>query len=249
MLEFSSFSEEFDRGQEAFVQLGRPEKIEGIGGILKIPSPREVVKRTNSNQPLYSYEGHDTFCKHLAARLLEEYFKKTGRYKSEHIPKPLGSFNGGYYYEYAVGGEGWPTSVYTPSYGQEVSVTAEEWGEFTNGFNLYGFSVDHDTANSSDGRIGKNVIFEEWDESYRDTFKLHERWKRIDFGQASMPFNYERFQSEIQRSRIDLTKALGEEKYIMLCLSGNFVKNHVLSRKAEEIFAESVLRFRKSMVK
>lgn len=240
-----------DYGQEAYVSKGNLNHIEGIGGILDSEKPITVARRIGWNNPVYDFEGHDVFCRHLASRLLDEYFVKTGRYSRNHIPIPFGSFNGanaGYYYEFIEGSEGFPLVIPDEDYHQ-IEVRIDDWNSFIGSFNSFGFDAGRDIADPIDGRTGKNVIFCGWDmNKVYETGRLHSNWRRIDFGTASYSLDFERFAKGLERDRSDLTKVLGDY-YKLVFLTGKYSQfNQNLTEDENHVLEMLVLRFRREKI-
>jgi len=226
-------------GQEARAFKGNPTEIEGMPIIKSNPTsmivrkPMVVVKRVDWEDPIYDYQGHDLFCIHLAAKLLEELFLKEGKYKTEHIPIPLGSFNdkkAGYYYEYVKGSEGFPFELQGDAdvdY-RQIPVEIKEWIEFKGPFNDFGFSMESDIADAVNATNGKNIIMSEYStkelyEGYEKnkTYTLHPFWKRIDFGRSSFLFNYEIFEAEMLNNQTYLLREMGQN-YRLALLSAKY---------------------------
>jgi len=209
-------------GQEARAFKGNPTEIEGMPIIKSNPTsmivrkPMVIVKRVDWEEPIYDYQGHDLFCRHLTARLLEELFLKEGKYQTEHIPIPLGSFNdkkAGYYYEFVEGSEAFPSDMYP-----------DEWNSFVGLFYSFGFDVSHDTTEAGDGRVSKNVIlgFPGWNIKDKDGGRIpHSNWKRIDFGRSSFLFNYEKFEAEMLNNETYLSREMGQN-YRLALLSAKY---------------------------
>jgi len=204
-------------GQEAQVYRGKLREISGIGGVIEYKIPFDVAKRKDINNPISEFDGHDLFCKHLVLSLLDKNFIKRGIYQHHHIPLPLGSFNGGYYYEFAEGIEGFPLEYIDTENDYRITpVQISEWYKFYGLFDSVGFNVGADITDPNDGRSGKNMVFLPWTINY-ETEGLHPFWKRIDVGSASLPFNYEKFEKNIQELRPNLN-----EDFITINLAAKF---------------------------
>lgn len=236
---------EIGSGQEAYVLKGN---ITKLGGIVRIRAkkPVSVAKRINHNR-VSRYGGHILFCKHLAARILEEFFLKNDEYGREHIPIPVGSFNAGYHYEFVEGSEGFPLVIFDGY--RDILIEIEEWNPFVNLFNSFGFGVGSDVADAVDGRTGKNVIFSAWDiNKVYQTKRLHSGWKRIDFGSASCPFDYERFEKQMLKRKKELTSLINEDYSLgLLCGKYCFLKGDLAERESKK-FNELLIRFLKNYV-
>jgi len=235
---------EIGDGQEAFALKGEISECEGLGGIVAYCKPLVVTKRINWNKPINEHEGHDLFCKNLALKLLEKFFIREGKYKTEHIPVPIGSFNGGYYYLFVEGSEGFPLEIIDDDF-RRVPVEIEGWDVFTGLFNSFGFSVERDIADALDGRTGKNIIFSEWDmkEVYR-TGKLHKNWKRIDFGSVSCPFDYSKFQRTMLERGTELISKMKEDYSLAFLAAQYYLLNQKLPSVQLSELEKRALEFR-----
>src|SRR3989344_1060029 len=212
---------EIGSGQEAYVLKGEVDEVEGIGGIIKLERPIVAAKRISWGKPIFEYQGHDMYCKNLVLKIFDELFLRKGNYTVSHIPMPLGSFNGGHYYSYVEGSEGFPLEVNDEDY-NSVPVQIDEWNKFTGSFNEFGFHVGDDIAEAVDGRIGKNMIMMPWDmnEVYL-TGRLHKNWKRIDFGNVSLRFDYDRFLETMHNNKIKLKQQMGQD-YLLALIAAKY---------------------------
>jgi len=100
MTDDENWWQEVGSGQEACVLKGNLKEIDGI---IKSEKLISVAKRVNWNKLIHDYEGHDLFCKHLTLSLIDKLFLIEGKYCHSHIPAPVGSFSGGYYYKFVEG--------------------------------------------------------------------------------------------------------------------------------------------------
>jgi len=224
--------EEIGDGDEAIAYKGVVDSIEGIGGIIKLNTPRLIVKRVNHSS-YFEWEGHDIFSRHLAAKIIEAYCIKSGKYHHEHIPVPLGSFSGGYYYDFVDGFEDWDTE-------REI----EEKNEFVGWLSGFGFPMWEDTSCWSGGGSGKNVIFSR----YSKEGKLPSDWKRIDFGINSLHFDYKKFESEMTDMKGEFKRIIGEENYFLAFLSGKYgcFERNKMCKEEKDYLEGLVIEFRKS---
>jgi hypothetical protein len=231
-------------GQEAEVFKGRIKVIEGLDSFLSVTHTPVIAKRVNWNKKDKQL-GHRLFCKHLSAYILDSLFLNQQRYSNSHIPLPMGSFETGYYYQFSEGVDGFPLEIMNENYSY-FPVQIKDWNPFVELFNLFGFEVHTDTADVSDGRNGKNVVFEKWDinEVY-DTGCLHNRWKRIDFGSISMPFHPEIFQKRMSEKQREITGCIGNENYHLASLSIDYFLNNNLKKDDLNKFLHLVNKFRK----
>jgi hypothetical protein len=254
-------------GEEADAFKGGPAEIEGMPIIEENPTsiilrkPMFVVKRINWGTPIRPYQGHDLFFKHLVARLLEELFLKEGKYSNQHIPIPLGSFNNtheaGYYYKYAEGSEGFPFELQGDKdvdY-RQISVDIKELNSFFGLFNDFGFSVENDIADATNGKIGKNIIMSEYStkELYR-TYTLHPLWKRIDFGSKSCPFDYDKFVKEMTQRESELKVKMGKNYSLALSSAeyyhtfGTMTEDEFKKFVEDKVFGKEILNLRRRYI-
>jgi hypothetical protein len=205
-------------GQEAQAFRGKISDIEGVGGVLHAPKPVDAVKRVNWCKT----GGEKVYFKNAVLSILDEYHVRSGNYTYPHIPDPLGSFEGGYYYRFVEGNEGFPNSLQNDSNRYEP-VEKKEWNRFVGLFNMAGFGVNHDVSDADDARSGKNIIMGEFNfGSVYETFTLPKEWKRIDFGTMSCPGNPDEFSSYIRENDVELGKTMGY-KHDLLKLAGKKV--------------------------
>jgi len=238
-------------GDEAIAYKGNPESLEGFGGTLELIKPRTVVKRTNITGTPEDWEGPDIFCRNLTASILDNYFIKKDIYSTEHIPLPLGSFKGGYYYEFAEGSEGWPTTFINKDYNRTL-IDIKENIVFINHMNSYGFNIWGDTCDALDTSSGKNVIFETWNAETSLKFgELPSCWKRIDFGSRSCPFNYETFKKRTKGKKSELESVIGTSLYKLLILAGKYgdytARQEISDREISELETRA-LNFRRGFL-
>jgi hypothetical protein len=221
-----------------------------------------VVKRVNWDAPIYPYQGHDLFCKHLVAKLLEELFLKESNYSNQHIPIPLGSFNtiheAGYYYKYVDGSEGFPFELQGDKDDnfRQVHVEIKEWGDFVGLFNDFGFSVENDIADANNARIGKNVIMSKYSTKkiYREyeknkTYTLHARWKRIDFGSTSCPFDYEKFIKEMTQRKSELEVKMSRNYSLALLSAEYYHTCGTMTENELKNFGKEILNLRRRYIR
>ena len=204
------------RGQEAESFVGETQEFTGIGGIIRSQKPLRVIKRVSWDKS-NPYIGNKVFSRNLTAYLIDEFFRTTGKYKSPHIPLPLGSFDYGYYYEFAEGNESF-----------QWSSEIEGWHSFVDRFNLFGFEVNSDTSDNDGGGCGKNVIYRDnWAKSkeYWENNKLNSGWQRIDFGDMSLPFRINYFRNEIENRKEEIIESIGRKNFRIAFLSAEYSIN------------------------
>jgi hypothetical protein len=217
---------EIGDGDEAFAFKGEIGSVEGLGGIVRLRKKISVVKRIG-HKGYFSWQGHDVFCRNLAAKLLDYYFLKRKKYAREHVPLPLGSFNNenesGYYYEFVPGKEGWDRPE------------LEELSSFIDCMTSFGFGVSEDIFADSGG--GKNIIFQEGN-----------LWKRIDYGTRSCPYNYECFEKQSGDEKKKIERAVGKKNYKTMALAaryGDFRERNMMKPEDIDKLIIGVFSFRK----
>lgn len=164
---------------------------------------------------------------HLIAKLLDEFFRKTGKYAHEHILPPLIPDGRTYYYIYGEGSE-----IMWEEPGPFVlRGELEEFNEFSDAFSMAGFNMSADLAEVEDGRAGKNIIIQGWDgkiseEAYQEAmetgwgiFTMPPTWYRIDLDARSCPLDSEKLHNFLTQNAEQLHQVLGERKYRLIVLS------------------------------
>lgn len=208
-------------GEEAQVFRGTLDVIGGIGGSVCYENPIDVAKRVNF--PASSgYSGNDLFCRHLVFKILENFFiRRLKKYHQMHIPVPLGSYKYGYYYRFVIGSEGFPSEFLDDNLNR-VLVNLEEENAFRNCFNDFGIDLGKDTLDSNDGSR-KNIIAADYNikKLYR-TGRISTEWKRIDFGERSCLFDYDKFLEEMSKRKEEF-KAM--DCYALALLAGKYFAN------------------------
>lgn len=184
-----------------------------------------------------------SFYRHLACKLLEEFFISKGVYQHHHIPIPLAWGDNKYYYIFSEGLSHYPTEVH----GQRIIL--EEWDEFVGSFRKAGFWADKDTIWEGDEGISNNIILDYSISGIEDLTELRSvSWYRIDFEFSSLPsplkgafIQNARWNNFIEESAEELQRQLGQWKFELLeiCISAlqNFGKlTPGVKRRFEELF-------------
>ncbi len=100
----------------------------------------------------------------------------------------------------------------------------DEWIEFSNAFSQTGFSVTADVADPENSDISKNVIHETSGRQFIKN-RLSRDWKRIDFGDISLPVDYKCFKDFIFSNQDSLTDVLGVERHQMISLCALYLNS------------------------
>jgi len=159
-----------------------------------------------------------TFYRHLAAKLLGEYFISRGVYRTEHIPALIARGEGCYYYLYSEGLSHYPLEVR----GKDIELA--EWDEFNAAFKEAGFFTDIDITLGDNAELSNNIIL---NYSLSDAVLLAPNeltsWKRIDFAFSSLPsplkgalISNELWSSFLEKHSLDLERRLGSAKFELL---------------------------------
>jgi hypothetical protein len=202
-------------GDEANITVQLRTKFPGIGGAIFTYQALPVAYRTEFD---YSPQcGHRIFYKHAVIKKLEDFFFMKGSYRYPHITRPLGSTDDSYIYEWAFGTDGFPWE-YVENDGSRIYLDLEEWDCFIGVFNEAGIDLAIDCSDPNDGRISKNVIHQLIFSSSNNLRSLNRIWKRVDFGERSIRFNYgklERYLSD-NRREIGVNLSPGRLEFLQL---------------------------------
>ncbi len=193
-------AEALERSVSSWLDCGLPyATVSEISGI-KLRRPLTVVKK--ETRP-------STFYRHLACKLLEEYFIKKGIYKQGHIPVPVTQGETAYYYIFAEGVDHYRIEF------RERGLILEEWDEFVAAFREAGFFPGWDTSRGDDGEFLNNIVFDITGDGHS--------WYRIDFEFLSFPSPAEGafvqnklWQDFLEKNGEDLRREIGEWKYRLL---------------------------------
>jgi len=219
---------EIGSGGEACCQKGNPNELEGIGGTLKVEKPLAAVKRVN-HMSTSQIVGEGLFLKHLCAKILDDHFVAEGVYDTSHVTSPLGSFPGGYYYEYAVGSDGF--------YWEDTELSG--YIKFTNNLSNAGISVGDDTTDVDDARWSKNIVHDSGHPA---------NWKRIDFGGSSCPTRAEKFKTFLE-SNPQLEQKMGWKHELLTLAGRKSILQETLKPPEEERLTSLSRKYRESILK
>jgi len=124
-------------------------------------------------------------------------------------------------YEWAFGGEGFPWVV--SEYGERRSRSDwRDWNQFVDQFHKVGIDLGADVAESDDANVSKNIIHQ-FPTDYPHDGDLNPIWKRIDFGPASAPMDYEKIMRFLVDNRESLIDVLRGERYRMMVLATKYL--------------------------
>lgn len=213
-------------GGEAAVTVYLLNKLPGIGGTIRTHEGVVTAVRVEHNPAPGS--GHVMFLRHMLVKKFEDYFFRNKIYKYAHIPRPLGSISRqddkpfeAYLYEWAFGNEGFPWEV-SEYGGGKLPVRLRDWNQFVDQFHQVGIDLGADVADSSDAKVSKNIIHQ-FPFDYPHDGELNPIWKRIDFGPASAPMDYEGIMRFLCDNRESLITVLRGERYQMMVLATKYL--------------------------
>jgi len=193
-----------------------------------------------------------TFYRHLACKLLGDYFLSIGVYEAEHIPPLIIWGNECYYYLYSEGLSHYPLEVR----GREIKLA--EWGEFNTAFREAGFFPDMDITKGKKAELSNNIIL---DYSLEEAVLLEPEelnsWKRIDFEFSSFPsplkgalIHNELWDIFLAIHSENLQQQLGYEKFELLNICIIALKNlGKLSKSQEQIFKTLFFQYQKELLR
>jgi len=211
-------------GSEAEVSVELRTEFPGIGGNISTLQSIATALRTEFN----TNSGHNRFFLHTIIKKLEDYFFKKGVYNYSHVPRPLGSTEKAYIYEWAFGTEGLPWYYQDKDYNQ-CPVMLKEWNEFVGAFNSVGIDLSIDCTDADDGRFSKNIIYQMSMRSFEPV--LSPLWKRIDFGPKSVRIKYDILWKFLKDNETDLRKCLRCERYELLLLATKYCMQGSLDKE------------------
>jgi hypothetical protein len=176
-------------GDEAHIAVQLRREYPGIGGVVLTYQSLAVALRAEYVRSPDS--GHKMFYKHSIIKKLEDFFFKRGVYGYAHVTRPLGSTEDSYIYEWAFGIDSFPWEYIEPG-GERTYVQLDEWDRFVTAFSTAGIDMTMDCTDPDDGRISKNIVHQlALPHIYQS--ELNRIWKRVDFGDRSIKFDYPKF--------------------------------------------------------
>ncbi len=214
-------------GGEATVDVELRNEFPGLGGT--ILTRDGVICALREEREAMPKAGHKTFLRHMIVKKLEDYFYRLpDSYAFSHIPRPLGSISKesgspyeAYIYQWVFGSEGFPWEI-SDQHGDRKPIQLEDWNTFVSRFNDAGIDVGYDVTDADNGRISKNIIHM-FPSNYMVDETLPPIWKRIDFGNRSLDFNFEKLQKFISDNRSRLTEVLRFDRYEMVRLAVQYL--------------------------
>lgn len=211
-------------GSEALVKIQRRTCFPGMGGM--ITTEQTVVTALRIPWSATPDNGIRSFLRHALIKKLDDYFLLRGKYLSQHVTRPLGSFGAneketGYLYEWVKGMEGFPWEYYQND-GSKSPVSLKEWGEFIGEFHKAGIDMQMDISDPDNGMISKNIIHQLF--KYNET-DLSPIWIRIDFGPNSISIDPDKLKEFLNKKRASLIKTLGQNRYDLMTLAWKFLYN------------------------
>jgi hypothetical protein len=231
-------------GDEANITVQLRTKFPGIGGAIFTYQALPVAFRTDFD---YSPQcGHRIFYKHAVIKKLEDYFFMKGVYRYPHITRPLGSTDDSYIYEWAFGTDGFPWE-YVDNDGTRIYLELEEWDRFVGAFNEAGIDLAVDCSDPNDGRISKNLIHQLCLSQTNNLRSLNRIWKRVDFGERSIRFNYGKLERYLTENKLELGANLSPGRVEFLNLACQYLNpEHHIKEKDLGKLEQMTLDYRAS---
>ena len=226
-------------GGEACIEVQLRREFPGIGGVLYTYQSLAVALRKEESGT--SGCGHRAFLRHAFIKTLEDYFLIKDVYGYAHITNPLGSTAEGYIYEWAFGIEGFSWD-FVEGDGRKSPIQLEEWEQFISAFTGAGIEMDIDCTNPDNGRISQNVVHQ-LAMPYTSHRKLNQMWKRIDFGERSIKFDYDRLERYLADNQE--TKATLKGRFDFLQMALRYLTGN-LKAGEEKRFEQLTLAYRSS---
>lgn len=216
--EIVEFLFEGGSGSEAKIRVELRTKFRGIGGTLITHEGVASALRIDLNPTPQS--GHKIFLKHVIAKKLDDYFYRKGIYKFSHIPRSLGSISQdkepfeAYIYEWVFG---------TDRFSWDI--VPRDWDVFKMNFIKAGINVGDDCTSFDNQNISQNIILQ-----HGRPVKMKGKrmwsclWKRIDFGDRSLPIDYEKLKRFLAKNERDLIKTIRTERFVMVWLAIQYIQ-------------------------
>jgi hypothetical protein len=213
-------------GGEAAVAVYLLNKLPGVGGTIRTQEGVVTAVRVEHNPTPGS--GHVMFLRHMLVKKFEDYFFRSKIYNYAHIPRPLGSISRqddppteACLYEWAFGAEGFPWEVAEYG-GGTLHVRLRDWNQVVEHFHQVGIDLAADVTDSDNAKVSKNIIHQ-FPFDYPHDGELNPIWKRIDFGPASAPMDYEKIMRFLRDHQESLVTVLRGERYRMMVLATKYL--------------------------
>lgn len=208
-------------GSEATVYLEVRNFFPGIGWDIYTTQQLACANREDNNRA--KNIGHFNFLRHSVIKKLEDFFVQQDKYRTAHIPRPLGSTDKGYIYEFVIGSEGFPWEL-TGRDGDRIQVELAEWGNFIGAFSAAGIDLSVDIADPDDARVSKNIILcHQYKLDYENP-SLSSLWEKIDFGTRSARMDYDNLEKFFIEKEERLINSLSIQRYELLRLALDYIK-------------------------
>lgn len=208
-------------GSEASVQLQLRTRFPGLGGT--VVTHQGVVAAVREEFYPEPYSGHKMFIRHLIIKKLDDYFYRKGIYVFSHIPRPLGSLGldgsekrEAYIYEWAFGTENFQWFEIDPVCGTK-EINLLDWIEFLNHFHHAGIDMGKDVVDPHHDNMAQNIIHQF--PCIMPNGDFCSLWKRIDFGERSVPINFEKLEKYLDDNEDQIVNYIRAERFEMLKLS------------------------------
>lgn len=229
-------------GGSASVFIQTRNEFEGLGGMITTTrsviaayrqlhggmSLEQISSHTASPEPQHtdarSRDSTNMFLRHGIVKKLEDYFFRIGRYRFAHIPRPLGSTDDGYLYEWTYGSEGFCWEYIDEEY-RSVPITLDEWNIAVGLFSEAGVSLSYDITDADDARTSKNIILSEQGLPAVPT-EISKLWKRIDFGSESLPIDYDKVLVFIKNNHDKLMHYLKPDRVDFMELAAQYLQGN-----------------------
>jgi hypothetical protein len=170
------------------------------------------------------------FFRHAVIKKLEDYFFKIGLCGYAHVTRPLGSTEESYIYEWAFGIDGFPWE-YVELEGEKIHIHLDEWDQFVAAFSAAGIDMSMDCTDPDDGRISKNIVHQ-LAKPHVYQPRLNRIWKRVDFGERSARFDYDKLSKYLADNQEDLRMALKAGRFEFLQLASMYLDpTHIISER------------------
>ncbi len=205
--------------------------------------PLKVVKKDANASAFY---------RHLACKLLGDFFISQGVYDYEHIPIPITLGDGVYYYIYSEGLSHYPLEFQ----GREIILA--EWDSFNSAFKEAGFFPDKDIVWQEDHSLSNNIIVDHLlsEVMLSNPGKITD-WMRIDFEFFSFPsplsgalISNELWDRFVSREGRALEDSLGADRFELLNICVGALKNSGrLSGSKEDRFNQLFSEYQASLLK
>ncbi|MFC1648799.1 hypothetical protein ACFL1B_05050 [Nanoarchaeota archaeon] len=227
-------------GNEAVIDVEIRDEFPGMGKIIGI---KQSIQTAHRKPIVYSEEKvlHE-FLRHTVAKKLEDYFFMTGRYKTAHIPRPMGITDQGYLYEWVPGKSGFQWAIEEKEE-RIISLVPADWDNFSQLFRDAGIDMSYETG-YSENLLGcsDNIVHKFYDGRGRFATQKLKYWKRIDFGLDSLVMDYEKIHDYVMQRQDEMVDAITLGRFWLLkyaiefLIEGNEMDPEKMGELEEGIF-------------